>query len=90
MFGHFNQDELTVAVNDRLTTYRQEAALQRQLPRYSIRHHLAQQLRSWAEALEPSRGFSAAKLATWFWKTRAASKKRKWFECKPHTGGSHV
>jgi hypothetical protein len=54
MFGHFNQDELTAAVQDKITAYRLEAALQRQLPRYSVRYQTAQQLRVWAEVLEPA------------------------------------
>jgi hypothetical protein len=60
MFGHFNQEELTAAVQHKITAYRQEAALQRPLPRYSIRYQIAQQLRAWAEVLEPSTSPSCA------------------------------
>ncbi|WP_299429616.1 hypothetical protein [uncultured Meiothermus sp.] len=58
MFGHFNQEELTAAIKDRMTTYLREADQQRHLPRHSFRRRIAQQLRAWAEALEPTPGFS--------------------------------
>jgi len=54
MFGHFNSVELAVLVSDKMNAYRQEAELERQLPRYALRHRIAWQLRAWAEALEPS------------------------------------
>lgn len=60
MFGHFNQDELTAAVQGKITAYHQEAALRSQLPRQSVRYQIAQQLRAWAEALEPSSSPSSA------------------------------
>lgn len=60
MFGHFNQDELTAAVQDKITAYRQEAALRSQLPRQSVRYQIAQQLRAWAEVLEPATSPSSA------------------------------
>ncbi len=59
MFGYFNQYELTAAINDKISAYRQEALWEGQIPRQSFRHLIAQQLRAWAEALEPTQGFSA-------------------------------
>jgi len=58
MFGHFNQEELAAGIKDKMTTYRQEADQQRQLPKLSFRRRTAQQLRVWAEALEPTPSFS--------------------------------
>lgn len=57
MFGHFNQAELTVAITEKIETYRREAERERQLPKHSFRRRIAHLLRAWAEALEPSRGF---------------------------------
>lgn len=54
MFGHFNPAELAVVVADKMNAYRQEAELERQLPRHALRHRMARQLRAWALALEPS------------------------------------
>jgi hypothetical protein len=58
MFGHFNQEELAAGIKDKMTTYRLEAEQQRQMPKHSFRRRIAQQLRAWAEALEPTPGFS--------------------------------
>lgn len=58
MFGHFNQEELAAGIKDKMTSYRQEADQQRQLPKHSFRRRIAQQLRAWAEALEPTPSFS--------------------------------
>ncbi len=57
MFGHFNQAELTVVITDKINTYCQEAEWERQLPKHSLRRRVAQQLRAWAEALEPTPSF---------------------------------
>jgi len=54
MFGHLNLAELAVLVAEKLNAYRQEAELERQLPRHALRHRIAWQLRAWALALEPS------------------------------------
>lgn len=58
MFGHFNQAELTVAITEKIETYRREAERERQLPKHSFRRSIAHLLRAWAEALEPSRSFT--------------------------------
>lgn len=58
MFGHFNQAELTVSITNKINTYRQEADQERQLPKHSFRRLVAQQLRAWAEALEPTPSFA--------------------------------
>ncbi|GIW24171.1 hypothetical protein [Meiothermus sp.] len=62
MFGHFNQAELTVVIRDKIHVYRQEADRARQLPKHSLRYRIAQQLRVWAEALEPTRGLVSQQL----------------------------
>lgn len=36
MFGHFNSAELAVLVADKMNAYRQEAELERQLPRHAL------------------------------------------------------
>lgn len=61
MFGHFNQTELTVVITDKINTYCQEAERERQLPKHSFRRRVAQQLRAWAEALEPTPSRTPAK-----------------------------
>jgi len=58
MFGHFNSAELAVLVADKMNAYRQEAELERQLPRHALRHRIAWQLGAWALALEPSQAKS--------------------------------
>ncbi|MCX7782826.1 MAG: hypothetical protein N2318_04190 [Meiothermus sp.] len=60
MFGYFNQAELTASITDKINTYRQEAERERQRPKHSFRRRVAQQLRAWAEALEPTPSFTRA------------------------------
>lgn len=50
-----NPAEQKTLVDLKVQTYRQEAEIERQIPKHSLRHHIAAQLRAWAERLEPSR-----------------------------------
>ncbi len=54
MFGSFNPVELAVIIADKIKGYHQEAELEGQLPKHSLRRRIARLLRAWAEALEPS------------------------------------
>ncbi|WP_243455013.1 hypothetical protein [Meiothermus sp. CFH 77666] len=52
---------MTVAITEKIETYRREAERERQLPKHSFRRRVAQQLRAWAEALEPTPSRTPAK-----------------------------
>ncbi|MCX7601736.1 MAG: hypothetical protein N2Z75_07330 [Meiothermus sp.] len=60
MFGNFNQDELAAIITAKIDAYRQEAERERQRPKQAFRRRVAQQLRAWAEALEPAPGVNRA------------------------------
>jgi hypothetical protein len=45
-------------VNQKIRSYQLQAELDRQIPRRSLRHQIAKQLRAWAEQLEPNPGLT--------------------------------
>ena len=49
-----NPAEQKALVDLKVQAYHLEAAAQRQIPRHSLRQLIAQQLRNWAEHLEPT------------------------------------
>ena len=49
-----NPAEQKALVDLKMRAYRQEAETERQIPRHSLRHRIAAQLRIWAERLEPT------------------------------------